>query len=86
VASSSGRRDNADEKGVIGRDATRRSKPDGEIDAYGGEESAGPVFNTDGLAQNEYEGDTGSNVLRLEQGQRASSVEYEAGTSHGEVK
>eukprot|EP00242_Pyramimonas_sp_CCMP2087_P016652 CAMPEP_0198207172 /NCGR_PEP_ID=MMETSP1445-20131203/10654_1 /TAXON_ID=36898 /ORGANISM="Pyramimonas sp., Strain CCMP2087" /LENGTH=540 /DNA_ID=CAMNT_0043880117 /DNA_START=309 /DNA_END=1928 /DNA_ORIENTATION=+ len=78
VASSSARRGNAGERGDRGRNSPRHSKSDGEIEAHGGEENAGPVIDNDGQSHNEPEGSNSSNVQWVE----ASSIDYEADTSH----
>jgi hypothetical protein len=62
VASSSGTRDKGVERDEKGRDAACHSKSDGEIDALGGEENAGPVFNNGGQGHNESERSIGKNV------------------------
>jgi hypothetical protein len=78
VASSSARRGNAGESGDIGRNSPCNSKSDGEIEAHGGEENAGPVFDNDSQSHNEPEGSNSRNMQWVE----ASSIDYEAGTSH----
>jgi hypothetical protein len=86
VASINGRRDNADERNGMARDAARHSEPYGEIHAHGGEENAGPAFNIS---------DQGRSVSshrfmasQLVTGRQSTSrpVECEAGTSHSGVE
>jgi hypothetical protein len=77
VASSSSRRDDAGERDGTARDAARHSRPDGEMDAYGGEKTAGPPFNNNVPGHHESEGNIGKNIQLVE----ASSVEREADTS-----
>jgi hypothetical protein len=84
VASSSGRRDHAGDD--MRRDAARHRKPDIETDTHSGEdESAGPVFNSDGgQGHNEPEGSIISNLQRVEV---SSCIECEVGTlSHSGVE
>jgi hypothetical protein len=57
-------------------------KPDGDNDAHGGEENAGPVINNGSQGHNASEGSIGRNVQRVE----ARSVKCEAGTSHSGVE
>jgi hypothetical protein len=78
----SGRRDSGDERDDMARDAARIRKPNGEIDAQGGENTAGLVFDSGGLSHNKPEGSIGRDVQRVE----ASSVECEAGTTHSRVE
>jgi hypothetical protein len=67
----------------MARNSAHHSKPDGEMDAHGGEENAVPMgFDNDGQGHNEPEGSIGRNVQRVE----ASSAECETGTSHSGVK
>jgi hypothetical protein len=79
VASSSDRRYSASERDDIVQNAALHSKPDGDIDANGGEENAGLVFDNNAQSHNEPDGSIGRNVQWVE----AGSVECEAGTSHG---
>jgi ankyrin repeat protein len=76
VDSSSGRRDNVGED--TARHAARHCQPNGEIGAYGAEESVGLASNNDGQNLNESESSISSNVQRA----KAIGVECEAGTSH----
>jgi hypothetical protein len=75
LASSRGR-DNAGERDDMGRDVPCHNKPDGEVDAHDGEESAGLLFNNAGRSHNEPEMSIGRDVQRVED----SSVACEAGT------
>jgi hypothetical protein len=67
----------------MGRDAACHSSSDEEIDAHGGEESAGPGCSNNGQSHNEADGIIGGNVQRLE---GSSSVECELGSSHSGVE
>jgi len=83
VDSSSGRTsDNAGERGKKARGAKGNSKPNGEMDAYGGKENAGLVFYNGGQEHNKLVGNISRNVQQVE----ASGVGYEAGSLHSGVE
>jgi len=64
----------AGEREKKARGAKGSSKPDGGIDAHGGKENAGLVFNNGGQEHNKLEGNISRNVQQVE----ASGVQYEA--------
>jgi len=66
----------------MARDAARHSKPDGDIDAHGGEESANLVFDNNGLSHNAPEGSIVRNVQRVE----AVGIKCEANALHSGVE